>query len=92
LRNDLEPPVARRHPAIDRIRRALHAKGAAVAAMSGSGSAVFGVFTEHAAARQAALELSGQGWAALRTRTLSRAEYARQLRLVLAGRRTRRID
>jgi 4-diphosphocytidyl-2-C-methyl-D-erythritol kinase len=92
LRNDLEPPVARRHPTIDRIRRALQTRGAAVAAMSGSGSAVFGVFTAVAPARQAALELSGQGWATLCTRTLSRSEYARQLRLVLAGRRTRRID
>jgi 4-diphosphocytidyl-2-C-methyl-D-erythritol kinase len=92
LRNDLEPPVARRHPTVDRIRRALQARGAAVAAMSGSGSAVFGVFTAQEPARQAAAALAAHGWATVCTRTLTRAEYARGLRLVLAGRRSRRID
>ena len=92
LRNDLEPPVARRHPTIDRIRRALQARGAVVAAMSGSGSAVFGVFTAAAPAREAARDLSAQGWTTLCTRTLTRAEYGRRLRLVLARRGTRRID
>ena len=48
-RNDLEAPVERRHPAIGAIRRRLTEAGAELARMSGSGSAVFGLFS--AAAR-----------------------------------------
>ena len=44
LRNDLEPPVTRHHPTIGRIKQALVDAGAVVAAMSGSGSTVFGLF------------------------------------------------
>ena len=44
--NDFEPVVARRHPAIGAYVEALRATGALPAMMSGSGSAVFGVFAE----------------------------------------------
>src|ERR671912_791347 len=44
--NDLEPPVVRRHPEIAEIKAALRAAGAVAAAMSGSGSAVFGFFPQ----------------------------------------------
>ena len=54
LRNDLEVPVVRHHPAIGRIRQALLDAGAAFAAMSGSGSAVFGLFERADAARRTA--------------------------------------
>lgn len=42
--NDLEAPVAARHPEITACREALAAAGARIALMSGSGSTVFGVF------------------------------------------------
>jgi 4-diphosphocytidyl-2-C-methyl-D-erythritol kinase len=42
--NDLEPPVVRRHPEIAAIKQQLRELGATAAAMSGSGSAVFGLF------------------------------------------------
>ena len=42
--NDLEAPIARHHPEIDQMKAALRRAGAAAAAMSGSGSAVFGLF------------------------------------------------
>ena len=42
--NDLEAPIARHHPEIDQMRTALRRVGALAAAMSGSGSAVFGLF------------------------------------------------
>lgn len=45
-RNDLEPPVSRRHPDIARCIAALHSAGARIAGMSGSGSTVFGVFDD----------------------------------------------
>ena len=90
LRNDLEPAVTRHHPTIARIRHALVDAGAVVAAMSGSGSAVFGLFDRLDAARRTAADLSRPGWQVVCTRTLSRADYNRQLRPVLApGRRAR---
>ncbi len=42
--NDLEAPVAARHPEIGRIVDRLRGAGARLAAMSGSGSACFGLF------------------------------------------------
>jgi len=86
LRNDLEVPVIRHHPAIGRIRQSLVDAGAAVAAMSGSGSAVFGLFERADAARRTARDLARPGWMAVHTRTLSRREYARRLAAGVAGR------
>jgi 4-diphosphocytidyl-2-C-methyl-D-erythritol kinase len=42
--NDLEPVVGARHPEIASCVAALRARGARIAMMSGSGSAVFGIF------------------------------------------------
>jgi 4-diphosphocytidyl-2-C-methyl-D-erythritol kinase len=72
LVNDLEAPVTRRHPDIGAARRALEASGAAAAAMTGSGSAVFGLFTREAAARRAARAVAEAGFVALLTRTVDR--------------------
>ena len=44
LKNDFEAPVFALHPAIGAIKAQLYAAGAVYAAMSGSGSAVFGLF------------------------------------------------
>jgi len=44
LKNDFEVPVFATHPAIKEIKEVLYAQGAAYAAMSGSGSTVFGIF------------------------------------------------
>ena len=44
--NDLQPAVAAHHPFIDTYCAALRTQGARMALMSGSGSAVFGLFTE----------------------------------------------
>lgn len=83
--NDMEAPVARRQPGIRRAVQALTRAGAVYAAMSGSGSAVFGVFADADAARQAETALGGREWTVLRTRTLGRAAVARERRRVLAG-------
>jgi len=77
LGNDLEPPVVRHHPTIGRIRRSLEDAGAVVAAMSGSGSAVFGLFERADAARRTARDLARPGWTVLATRTMNRREYQR---------------
>ena len=75
LINDLEMPVAAHHPSIRRIASALKKSGAAHAAMSGSGSAVFGLFATRAAAHRAAAALASPTRRTRVTRTLSRAKY-----------------
>ena len=79
LRNDLEIAVVKHHPAIGRIRQSLLDAGATFAAMSGSGSAVFGLFERADAARRTAKDLARPGWLSLHTRTLSRREYERRI-------------
>jgi 4-diphosphocytidyl-2-C-methyl-D-erythritol kinase len=81
--NDLEPPVVRRHPEIIALRIALRDAGAVAAAMSGSGSAVFGLFKSRAAAKRVLRPLSKGGSGALLTRTLGRDQYERRARPVL---------
>jgi len=76
LVNDLERPVARRRPEIRVAVRALAGAGARVAAMSGSGSAVFGLFTRRASAVEAANQVRRDRWTVLLTRTLDRAGLA----------------
>jgi len=84
--NDLEAPIARHHPEIDQMRTALRRAGALAAAMSGSGSAVFGLFQKRADALAAVDRLSGSGWRVLLTESLDRGEYARRSRPALRRR------
>lgn len=51
LKNDFETPVFAAHPAIKEIKEALYAQGAVYAAMSGSGSTVFGIFQQDPAGK-----------------------------------------
>lgn len=78
--NDLEAPVARRHPEILEIIEACYRAGAMVAAMTGSGSAVFGLFNEQTGPK-AAKALERPGWLVQVTRTLSRDESTRRIGL-----------
>lgn len=80
--NDLEPPVVRRHPEIQALKAALREGGAVAAAMSGSGSAVFGLFRSRPAAERVVRPLSRNGARAVLTRTLTRGEYERRARPV----------
>ena len=82
--NDLEPPVIRRHQEISGLKLHLREAGASAAAMSGSGSAVFGLFRSRAVAERAVKPLSRNGARALVTRTLTRAEHERRSRPVRA--------
>lgn len=45
LKNDFEVSVFKKYPQIEKIKAALYEAGASYASMSGSGSAVFGIFT-----------------------------------------------
>lgn len=75
--NDLEAPVAVRHPEIADLVARLAQAGASYSAMSGSGSAVFGLFPTVAAAERAARRLAAQGRRVVVTTTIGRAAYAR---------------
>ncbi len=80
LANDLELGVARHHAEIGRMKTALTRAGAWGAAMSGSGSTVYGLFDEREAARAAARTLEGRRWRVVVTELLDRRAYARRAR------------
>ena len=46
LRNDFEAPVFKEHPELEAIKEQLYDLGAVYAQMSGSGSAIYGLFKE----------------------------------------------
>jgi 4-diphosphocytidyl-2-C-methyl-D-erythritol kinase len=77
LSNDFEGPVFRRHPRLGEIRDALLKRGAADAALAGSGSAVFGVFRNPAQARRTARAFPEDS--VFVVETLSREDYGRSL-------------
>jgi 4-diphosphocytidyl-2-C-methyl-D-erythritol kinase len=86
FRNDLQPPVSRHHRRIAGIVSSLSRLGARHAAMSGSGSVVFGLFDARREAQAAARTLAGgASTRAIVTRTLGRARYARLSRPALAA-------
>jgi len=76
--NDFEELVAAHHPEIGRMAAGLRQAGASHAAMSGSGSAVFGLFSSRTAADRAARGAARHGFpgmSVLVTRTVNRREY-----------------
>ncbi len=77
ISNDFERPVFSRYPRLGKIRDALLERGAADAALAGSGSAVFGVFRNPAQARRAARAFPEDS--VFVVETLSREDYGRSL-------------
>ena len=78
--NDLQPSVAARHPEIARLVRRLARLGSTHAAMSGSGSTVFGLFERQAEAIEAAAALTGRPRIVLVSPTVNRQDYRRLAR------------
>jgi 4-diphosphocytidyl-2-C-methyl-D-erythritol kinase len=64
LVNDLEPPVIEIHPFIGMLKDQFYDFGALYAAMSGSGSSVFGVFNQEVAAIEAFEYMQNEGYQA----------------------------
>jgi len=73
--NDFEAAVFQRHPRLRQLKRGLLRRGAAEAALAGSGSAVFGIFQNPAQARRAAQGFPGD--LVFVAETLTREEYRR---------------
>ncbi|HET9235322.1 MAG TPA: hypothetical protein VFP10_14400, partial [Candidatus Eisenbacteria bacterium] len=78
LCNDLEAPVIREHPEIGQFVAALTREGASYAAMSGSGSTVFGLFNTLPRAQAAARKLATGATRTLVTTTLTRPQFTRR--------------
>jgi 4-diphosphocytidyl-2-C-methyl-D-erythritol kinase len=70
--NDLEAPVAARNPVIAELKQRLADRGALLAAMSGSGSTVFGVFPSASSAHRAARAVISTGARVLTARFFGR--------------------
>lgn len=80
LHNDFEPTVFQLEPEIERAKVALLKSGARTAMLSGSGSAVFGIFENQDAQERAiqAIELE-TGWRAFPCKTVGRSHYRQAL-------------
>jgi len=75
--NDLQLAVAGRHPIINKLVAALKREGAFRASLSGSGSAVFGLFRRKVDAERASGAMAGRRRRVLMTRTIDRPTYRR---------------
>jgi len=76
--NDFEHVVFARWPELARLKRRLIRAGAEVASLTGSGSAVFALFSSSRQLARAS-KLIPKGWLSFPTRTLARADYHRKL-------------
>jgi len=79
IENDFESVVFPRYPAIREVKRVLERSGVRYASLSGSGSTVYGLFDNAAAAAQAVQKLIDTGVPAQTTVTLPRTKYWKEL-------------
>jgi len=79
IENDFESVVFPKYPAIREAKRALERSGAKYVSLSGSGSAVYGLFLDAENAAIAAQKLSDNGVAAVATETLPRERYWKEM-------------
>ncbi len=82
IENDFEQVVFPEYPELREGKRALLSAGAKYASLSGSGSALYGLFASREAAERAAVKLRKLGWTAKATSTLTRRVYWKR---VVAG-------
>jgi 4-diphosphocytidyl-2-C-methyl-D-erythritol kinase len=76
LHNDFEPTLCSRYPELTEIKARLVAEGALGALLSGTGSALFGVFAAEAARNRAAERLAREDrWAVMPCETLAGHRY-----------------
>ena len=79
IQNGFEEVVFPDYPELSEVKSALQRADAKYASLSGSGSALYGLFATKEEARRAAIKLRKQGWVALATATLTRREYWKRL-------------
>ncbi len=75
IENDFERVVFPQYPELREVKRVLEREGAFYASLSGSGSAIYGLFRARTAAIKAAARLKASGVPAVATSTLTRRQY-----------------
>jgi 4-diphosphocytidyl-2-C-methyl-D-erythritol kinase len=81
IENDFEQVVFPQYPELREVKSALERSGAEYASLSGSGSAVYGLFPSPEKAAAAAKKLAAQGTRAVATTTLTRRQYWKRLQI-----------
>ena len=79
IENDFERVVFPKYPELREAKRLLERAGAFYASLSGSGSAIYGLFRTAQSAQEAAEKLRKRGVPAKATATLTRQQYGRKL-------------
>src|SRR5579864_1920975 len=82
IENDFEKVVFPQYPELREVKGVLERAGARYASLSGSGSAVYGLFDSREKAAKAAKKLEQRGTRAELTSTLTRRQYWKKLRTV----------
>ncbi|MBZ5651943.1 MAG: 4-(cytidine 5'-diphospho)-2-C-methyl-D-erythritol kinase [Acidobacteriia bacterium] len=75
IENDFEQVVFPKYPELREVKGVLERAGAVYASLSGSGSAIYGLFASRTAGQKAAARLQRQGVPAVATTTMTREQY-----------------
>ncbi len=81
IENDFEKVVFPQYPELCEVKRVLGQAGAFYASLSGSGSALYGLFRSRKQAERAASRLNKSGIPAVATTTLTRPQYWKRMRV-----------
>jgi len=77
--NDFEVSILSAYPPVAEAKSFLNARGAIASLLSGSGSSVFGFFSDEESAFAASRAAEREGWRVFPAKTLSRAEYFQKM-------------